>query len=72
MIMDFIDSNKSIKELPKMKKIIATIFSHEELMKIDFLDLPTEEKKHFLKEIINLDPEERKNLINDMLEGQNL
>jgi len=72
VIMEFIDSNKSIKELPKMKKIIVTIFSHEELMKIDSLDLPTEEKKHFLKEIINLNPEERKNLIDDMLEGQNL
>jgi len=70
-IRGYLNSNKSYEKIPQFKEISLTVLSPEELSKIDLIDLSIEEKKLFIKEILSLNIEERKELIDIMLESAN-
>jgi WD40 repeat protein len=70
-IRGYLNSNKSYEKIPQIKEISLTVLSPEELNKIDLIDLTIEEKKLFIKEILSLDNQERKELIDELLESGN-
>ena len=71
LIDDFADSDDSYDEIPKLHEFIFSIFNPEELEKIEILDLSKMDKIFFLRELLYYDAEERKNLIESMLEAKN-
>jgi hypothetical protein len=70
LIEDYVESNESYKDMAIVEKFIFTIFSHEELEKINMLELSKIDKILFIRELLYFEPEERKLLIEDMLENQ--
>jgi len=71
LIDDFADSDDSYEEIPKLHEFIFSLFIPEELEKIEILDLSKMDKIFFLRELLYYDAEERKNLIESMLEAKN-
>lgn len=69
-INDYVESNKSYKDMPIIDKYIFSILSQEELIKIDVLDLSKMDKIIFIRELIYYDPNERKELIENMLKNR--
>lgn len=69
-IREYIETNKLHAEIPEIREYIFSIIHAEDLDKIDLLDLSMDEKKEFIKEIINLDAGKRKQLLDDMLSGR--
>ena len=69
-IKDYIETNKLHDEIPELREYIFSILQSEDLDKIDLLDLTIDEKKEFIKELINLEAEKRKQLLDDMLSGK--
>ncbi|MFX1380615.1 MAG: ubiquitin-like protein [Promethearchaeota archaeon] len=69
-IESYIDSDESYKDMPIIDKYIFSIFSKEELDKINLLDLPKMDKIIFIREMLYYDPNERKNLIENMLKSR--
>ncbi|MFX0001323.1 MAG: hypothetical protein ACFE9Q_14900 [Candidatus Hodarchaeota archaeon] len=68
---EYVESNKSYKDMPIIDKYIFSILSKEELNKINLLDLSKMDKILFIREMIYYDPKERKELIENMLENRN-
>ncbi|MBD3254502.1 MAG: hypothetical protein GF383_05385 [Candidatus Lokiarchaeota archaeon] len=66
-IAEYLNTDKSVKEFPELKKYFLNVITDEELDRIDLLNLSIEDKKKFLDEILNLDIEERRELIDEML-----
>ncbi len=69
-IEDYVESNESYKDMPIIDKYIFSILSQEELNKIDLLELSKMDKILFIREMIYYDPNERKELIENMLENR--
>lgn len=69
-IEDYVESNESYKDMPIIDKFIFSILSPEELKKIDLLGLSKIDKILFIREMIYYDPNERKKLIENMLENR--
>ena len=69
-IDEYIESDESYKNMPIIDKYIFSIFSKEELHKINLLDLPKIDKILFIREMLYYDPEERKDLIENMLKNR--
>ena len=69
-IEDYVESNESYKDMPIIDKYIFSILSPEELKKIDLLGLSKMDKILFIREMIYYDPNERKELIENMLENR--
>jgi len=69
-IKNYVDTNYQYEEVPKISDYIFSRLSLEEIKRIDLIELSNEEKKRFIKEILNLEPQERKQLIDDMLKNQ--
>jgi len=66
-IKEYVESDNTHEEFPVMDKLIFSRFDPEVLQKIDLLHLSKMEKLEFLRELIYFDPEERENLIENML-----
>ena len=64
---EYINSDLDIEQFPLVKEQLFSLITEEEKKKIDSLDLSPEEKKDFLQEFLNLDKEERKKYLDDML-----
>ncbi len=71
LIDDYADSDDSYEEIPKIHEFIFSSFIPEELEKIELLDLSKMDKIFFLRELLYYDAEERKVLIESMLEAKN-
>ncbi|MFX1308430.1 MAG: ubiquitin-like protein [Promethearchaeota archaeon] len=69
-IEEYIESDESYKDMPIIDKYIFSIFSKEELAKIDLLELPKMDKILFIREMLYYDPNERKDLIENMLKNK--
>jgi len=67
-LQEFIESNKNLEEIPKIKEYLFSVLTPEEITQIDLLELSVEEKKIFIKELIALDHEERKSYLDEMLQ----
>ncbi len=70
-LVDYIESEESYKDMPIMDKYIFSMFSEEELNKIDLLELPKMDKIIFIREMLYFNPNERKKLIENMLKNRN-
>ena len=66
----YVESNESYKDMPIIDKYIFSILSQEELNKINLLGLSKMDKILFIREMIYFDPNERKELIENMLENR--
>lgn len=71
VFFEAIRKDKSFKEIPDINNYEFSLLKHEELDRIDKLEMTLEEKKEFIKDILYLDSQERKDLIDEMLEKQN-
>jgi len=71
LIEDYVESDESYKDMPILDKYIFTFFSKEELNKINLLELPKMDKISFIREMLYFDPNERKQLIENMLKNRN-
>ncbi|UCC20314.1 MAG: hypothetical protein JSV62_03230 [Promethearchaeota archaeon] len=70
-IEDYIESDVSYKDMPILDKYIFSSFSREELLKIDLLELSKMDKILFIREMCYFSPNERKQLIENMLNSRN-
>jgi len=71
LIDDYAQSDESYQEIPKLNEFIFSLFIPEELDKIDLLNLSKMDKIFFLRELLYYNAEERKILIESMLEAKN-
>jgi hypothetical protein len=69
-IKEYFDSDKSYEDIPTIDKYIFTVFSKEELGKIEQLDLSKLDKFLFIREMLYYHKDERKALIDNMLNSQ--
>ncbi len=69
-IEEYIESNESYKDKPIIDKYIFSIFSQEELDKINLLGLSKMDKILFIREMIYFNSHERKVLIENMLKNR--
>ncbi len=69
-LKNYIESNKMIKDVPKIHNYMTGIIDSSLFGKIELLDLSLEEKGRFIKELLNLDSKERIKLIDEMLENK--
>ena len=70
LIKDIIERERNFDEVPEINEYEFTLLSNDELNKLDLIDLSLEEKIQFIKEILSLSKEERKKLIDEMLENK--
>ena len=70
LVDDYADSDNSYEEMPKIHEFIFSLFIPEELEKINLLNLSKMDKIFFLRELIYYNAEERKLLIESMLEAK--
>jgi len=69
-IEEYVDSYESYEEIPVINKYIFTVFSQEELDKINLLDISKMDKILFIREMLYFNQEERSVLIEDMLKSR--
>ncbi len=69
-IQEYVDSDKSYKDLPIIENLIFTELSPEESAKINQLGLSDMDKKQFIREVLYFTKEERMNLIDSMIENR--
>ncbi len=62
-LKEFLESNKTFEDFPQFKEQVLTAISPEEINALDQLKLPTDDKKRFILEFLNLDREERKKFL---------
>lgn len=69
-IEEYLDSNESYEDMPIINKYIFSVFSKEELGKINNLGLSKLDKIIFIREMLYFDGDERKALIDNMLKNK--
>ncbi len=69
-IDEYIESDESYKDMPIIDKYIFSMLSKEELDKINLIELPKMDKLLFIREMLYYDPNERKDLIENMLKNK--
>jgi hypothetical protein len=67
---EYIESNDSYEDTPIINKYIFSVFSEEELSKINLLNLSKMDKILFIREMLYFDEGERKELIENMLKNR--
>lgn len=70
LIEDYVESNESYDDVEIINKFIFSVFSREELDKINLLDLSKMDKIIFIREMLYFDKHERKILIESMLKNR--
>ena len=69
-IEEYLDSNESYEDSPIIRKYIFSVFSKEELGKINLLGLSKLDKILFIREMLYFDKDERKALIDNMFKNR--
>jgi len=67
---EYVESNDSYEHIPIINKYIFSVFSEEELFKINLLSLSKMDKILFIREMLYFDEGERKELIENMLKNR--
>jgi len=70
-IEDYIESDNSYEQVPIINEVLFSGIKQDLLNKIDLLDLSKMDKLQFIRELIYYEPEERENLIENMLINRN-
>ena len=70
LIEKYVESKESYENTPVINKFIFTVFSKEELDEINQLDLSKMDKIRFIREMLYFDKNERKILIENMLNNR--
>jgi len=71
LIEDYVESDESYKDMPIIDKYIFSVFSQEEINKINLLDLSKMDKILFIREMLYFDSNERNTIIETMLKNRN-
>lgn len=71
-VEEYIESDDIHKDIPLIEKFIFSVFSKEELEKINLLDLPKMDKILFIREMLYYNSKERIELIDNMLKQKDL
>ncbi|MFX0105383.1 MAG: ubiquitin-like protein [Candidatus Hodarchaeota archaeon] len=69
-IEEYVESDETYKDMPILDKFIFSLFRKEELDKISLLGLSKMDKILFIREMLYYDPNERKDLIENMLKNK--
>lgn len=69
-IEEYVESNESYEDMQVIHKYIFSIFSKDEIYKINLLGLSKIDKILFIREMLYFSHEERRNLIESMLKNQ--
>ena len=69
-IEEYVESNESYEDMQVINKYIFSIFSKDEIYKINLLGLSKIDKILFIREMLYFSHEERRNLIEAMLKNQ--
>lgn len=69
-IEEYLDSNESYEDFPIIRKYIFSVFSKEELGKINLFGLSKLDKILFIREMLYFDKDERKALIDNMFKNR--
>ncbi len=72
LIDKYANAMESFEEIESMDDYIFTIFSKEEIAKIDLLGLSKMDKIFFIREMLYFDDSERKQLIEDILKNKDI
>lgn len=70
LIEKYVESEETYEDMPVMNKFMFSIFNREELEKVSQLDLSKMDKILFLREMLYFDLDERKILIENMLNNR--
>ncbi len=70
LIEDYVESDESYKDIPIIEKYIFSVFSQDEINKINLLDLSKMDKILFIREMLYFDPNERNKIIEKMLKNK--
>jgi len=70
LIEEYVESNESYKDMAIIDKYIFSVFSQDEINKINLLDLSKIDKILFIREMLYFDSNERKSLIENMLRNR--
>lgn len=70
LIEKYVESEESYENIPVINKFIFSVFTQEELKRINQLDLSKVEKIQFIQEMLYFETNERKTLIEDMLNSR--
>ena len=70
LIEDYVKSEETYKDMPIIDKYIFSIFSQDEINKINLLDLSNTDKILFIREMLYFDSNERKTIIENMLRNK--
>lgn len=70
LVEKYVESEESYEDVPTINKFIFSIFSQEELDKINQLNISKIEKIQFIQEMLYFDTDERKTLIDNMLNNR--
>ncbi|MFX0080394.1 MAG: hypothetical protein ACFE94_01445 [Candidatus Hodarchaeota archaeon] len=71
-IKEYVESNESYKDMTIIDKYIFSVFSQEEINKINLLNLSKMDKIFFIREMLYFDSNERKTLIENMLRNRDI
>jgi len=71
-VEEYIESDEIYKDMPIIDKFIFSMFSKEELEKINLLDLSKMDKILFIREMLYYNSNERTELIENMLKNKNI
>jgi len=69
---EYVESNDSYENTPIINKYIFSVFSEEELYKINLLNLSKMDKILFIREMLYFEEAERKELIENMLKNRDI
>ncbi|MCK4380981.1 MAG: hypothetical protein KAW51_07545 [Candidatus Lokiarchaeota archaeon] len=71
LIEDYVESDESYKDMPIIDKYIFSVFSQDEINKINLLDLSKMDKILFIREMLYFDLNERNTIIENMVKTRN-
>ena len=70
LIEEYVESDESYKDMPIIDKYIFSVFSQDEINKIELLQLSKMDKILFIREMLYFDSNERKTIIENMLRNK--
>jgi hypothetical protein len=70
LVDGYANAIESYEDIKGIEDYIFSVFNQEDLAKLDMLDLSKMDKIFFLREMLYFEPEERKNIINNMLKNK--
>lgn len=70
-IKEYLETDKSIEEMPEIQHLLTTLASTEIVQKLEKLNFTNDEKRLLAMDLISLTPKERVKLLDEILKHQN-